>query len=188
MLEGWVCVVARVPLHALINDMADESTTIRIETYQDAFQAGVVSVILPIQQSEFNVPVTLEDQPDLLDIQGFYQKGDGNFWVALVGEEVVGTIALLDIGNRQTALRKMFVDARYRGAPYRTAQRLLEALRDWARARGVREIFLGTTALFLAAHRFYEKNGFELVERADLPEAFPVMAVDTRFYAYRSAD
>jgi GNAT superfamily N-acetyltransferase len=65
---------------------------------------------------------------------------------------------------------------------------LLEALRDWARARGVREIFLGTTALFLAAHRFYEKNGFELVERADLPEAFPVMAVDTRFYAYRSAD
>jgi RimJ/RimL family protein N-acetyltransferase len=41
---------------------------------------------------------------------------------------------------------------------------------------------LGTTAAFLAAHRFYEKSGFRLVDEADLPETFPRMAVDTRFY------
>ena len=40
------------------------------------------------------------DQPDLLQIPQFYQSGAGNFWVALDGEEVVGTVALLDIGNR----------------------------------------------------------------------------------------
>jgi hypothetical protein len=52
---------------------------------------GVVDVILPIPQSEFGIPITLEAPPDLLDIPGFYQKGKGNFWVALNGVEVIGT-------------------------------------------------------------------------------------------------
>lgn len=43
-------------------------------------------------------------------------------------------------------------------------------------------VYLGTTAKFLAAHRFYEKNRFDLVDAADLPQSFPRMAVDTRFY------
>src|SRR5580765_3351 len=74
---------------------------------QDHF-AGVVDVILPIQQSEFGIPITLEAQPDLLDIPSFYQKGKGNFWVALCDAEIIGTISLLDIGNDQGALRKMY--------------------------------------------------------------------------------
>jgi hypothetical protein len=44
------------------------------------------------------------------------------------------------------------------------------------------DIFLGTTAKFLAAHRFYEKNGFHEIGRDELPAAFPVMTVDTKFY------
>jgi hypothetical protein len=50
---------------------------------------------------------------------------------------------------------------------------------------GVAEIYLGTTEKFLAAHRFYERNGFGLIESSELPPAFPVMAVDTRFYKRR---
>jgi hypothetical protein len=46
----------------------------------------------------------------------------------------------------------------------------------------VRELYLGTTAKYLAAHRFYEKNGFREIARTALPESFPVMAVDTKFY------
>jgi hypothetical protein len=34
----------------------------------------------------------------------------------------------------------------------------------------------------VAAHRFYERNGFVQIPAADLPEAFPLMGVDTRFY------
>lgn len=43
---------------------------------------GVASVIVPIQQVEFGIAVTLEDQPDLGNISAFYQHGTGNFWVA----------------------------------------------------------------------------------------------------------
>lgn len=152
--------------------------------------AGVVDVILPIQQAEFGIPITLADQPDLLDIAGFYQQGGGGFWVALDGGAVVGTIALRDIGphdggHGDGALRKMFVTPSHRGKEYGTAARLLDTLLAHAHAKGMRRIWLGTTDKFLAAHRFYEKHGFEQVARQDLPAAFPVMAVDTRFYVRR---
>ncbi|MRT28867.1 GNAT family N-acetyltransferase [Herbaspirillum sp. CAH-3] len=156
---------------------------IEIQAYRPEHAQGVVDVILPIQQEEFGIPITLEGQPDLKDIAGFYQKGHGNFWVALDGGKVVGTVSLLDIGNAQVALRKMFVAASHRGKEHGTAARLLEGAIAWARAQGVRQIFLGTTDKFLAAHRFYEKNGFRLIEKSTLPPAFPVMVVDSRFYA-----
>jgi GNAT superfamily N-acetyltransferase len=95
---------------------------------------------------------------------------------------VVGTIAFLDVGNRQGALRKMFVKAAWRGAAHGVAHRLLDTLLRWCRDHAIDKVYLGTTAKFLAAHRFYEKNGFVEIARSDLPRAFPVMEVDTKFY------
>ena len=142
----------------------------------------VSSLIVGIQRDEFEIAITLEDQPDLQDIVGFYQQGAGNFWVALAEDKVVGTVALLDLGNHQAALRKMFVHASYRGPVPGVSARLLQTLLEWCRAQGVKEIYLGTTEKFQAAHRFYERNGFELVPAGELPPPFPKMAVDTRFY------
>jgi N-acetylglutamate synthase-like GNAT family acetyltransferase len=155
---------------------------IAIVPFAPAHAAGVIDVILPIQQREFGLPITLADQPDLRDVPGFYRRGHGDFWVALAGAEVVGTIALLDIGNGQAALRKMFVRADRRGGGHGVAARLLATLLDACARRGIAEIYLGTTAAFLAAHRFYEKHGFTEIARDRLPPAFPIMAVDTRFY------
>jgi len=155
---------------------------IEIHPFSPEHAAGVVDVILPIQQQEFDIPITLEGQPDLKDIPGFYQQGNGNFWVALEGGTVVGTVSLLDIGNSQVALRKMFVAASHRGPAHGTARRLLEGAIGWARDKAIQQIYLGTTAKFLAAHRFYEKHGFALVDKETLPASFPVMVVDTRFY------
>lgn len=155
---------------------------VRIIPFATEHTSGVISLILPIQQSEFEIQITLEDQPDLQDIPNFYRTGVGNFWVALDGPTVVGSVALLDIGNRQAALRKMFVAASHRGPEHGVAKQLLGALVQWSRTHGVEQIFLGTTSKFLAAHRFYEKNGFREVQCAELPKNFPVMAVDTKFY------
>jgi GNAT superfamily N-acetyltransferase len=110
--------------------------------------------------------------------------------VALSGATVVGTISVLDIGNAQGALRKMFVRREYRGAEFDVAIRLLDTLIEWCGRRSIREIYLGTAAKFLAAHRFYAKNGFVEIEKSELPPTFPVMAVDTKFYkrALRGAE
>ncbi|MDQ7835202.1 MAG: GNAT family N-acetyltransferase [Humidesulfovibrio sp.] len=161
-----------------------------ISAYADADRQGMLDLICTIQRNEFALPITAADQPDLLDAPGFYRRGCGDFWVARAGGEVVGSIALLDIGNGQGALRKMFVrrDWRrgYSSAPELggagVAFSLLHTLLKHAAASGLRDIFLGTTTRFQAAHRFYEKNGFERIDKIALPESFPVMAVDSVFY------
>ena len=153
-----------------------------IQNYAKKFQDEIFGLILEIQQKEFGISINKEDQPDLSDIENFYQTGNGNFWVALFENHVVGTISLKDIGNHQAALRKMFVKAEYRGNQYKTAQLLLNRLLEWSHERSLTDIYLGTTDKFLAAHRFYEKNNFERVIPDQLPKNFPIMKVDTRFY------
>ena len=127
-------------------------------------------------------PLHSLDQPDLKTIEDFYQHDNGNFWIALNGEEVIGTIALVDISNRQVALRKMFVAKPFRGNGIGVAQALLDAAIAWCRQKQVRDILLGTTSVYLAAHRFYEKNEFIQIDKAQLPKEFPVMSVDSKFY------
>ena len=157
-----------------------------ITPFAPAHTSGVKDLIVPIQQNEFGISISYDDQPDLKNIPDFYQVGSGGFWVALEkakgNECVVGCIALKDIDNNQTALRKMFVAQSHRGKKAGVAASLLKTLLDHAKAQGVLEIYLGTTKQFLAAHRFYEKNGFELVDEKNLPSAFLRMDVDTRFY------
>lgn len=162
--------------------MATESGAIIIRPFSPEFTAKVIDLIVPIQRQEFGFSITAADQPDLFEIPEFYQKKSGNFWIALAGEEVVGTISLVDLGHQQAALRKMFVHKTVRGNG--TAKRLLDTLLQWARVKHLQEIYLGTTDRFLAAHRFYEKNGFEEITPAELPETFLYMPVDTKFYRY----
>ncbi len=145
----------------------------------------VLSMIVNIQQREFHLPITAEDQPDLARIPEFYQKGNGNFWIALKEGGVVGTISLLDIADKRAALRKMFVHPEYRGDKFGTARSLLDECLNWSKKKGLSEIFLGTTPKFKAAHRFYEKNGFTEISREELPAAFPIMKVDTKFYTLK---
>ncbi len=160
------------------------SNEIRINEFSLEYQEEILNLIVTIQQKEFGIAITAEDQPDLCSIREFYQKGAGNFWVALFNDKVIGTISLLDIGHGRAALRKMFVDKAYRGERYQVAFRLLDTLLKWAELKKIKEIYLGTTSKFLAAHRFYEKNGFWKIDKTALPGAFPVMKVDTRFYKF----
>lgn len=152
-----------------------------IRPFRPGDEDAVVGVILPIQREEFGIAITAADQPDLADIPAWYQTGAGQFWLAELDGQAVGTIALKDIGDGAVALRKMFVKPVARGA-IGTAQALLDTALTHARQQGVEAVWLGTTDAFKAAHRFYEKNGFGLVDAAILPAAFPRMAVDTRFY------
>lgn len=153
-----------------------------VRQYDATYNKGCIDLILGIQIEEFGIPITLADQPDLETIEDFYQHDNGNFWIALKDEEVIGTIALVDISNRQVALRKMFVAKPFRGKDFGVAQALLDAAITWCRQKQVCNIFLGTTSAYLAAHRFYEKNDFLQIDMAQLPKEFPVMSVDSKFY------
>lgn len=155
---------------------------VSIQPYSESYQQHVIDLILDIQQNEFSIQITLEQQPDLTTIFDFYQKGNGNFWIALYANTVVGTIALIDIGDAQLALRKMFVHHKFRGKEYNTAQLLLDAAIHWAKQRECKQIFLGTLDIFKAAQKFYRKHGFKEIPKGELPPKFPAMTLDNTFF------
>lgn len=166
----------------------DTGSALRVMPFAPAYEDRVVELIVDIQRGEYGIDIDAERQPDLRRIPDVYQTGAGNFWLAVAGDRVVGTAALLDIGAAQAALRKMFVRREYRGPAAGAARLLLDALLAWAADHGVAEVYLGTTPFFHAAHRFYEKHGFAELPRTELPASFPIMEVDTKFYRRRIAE
>ncbi|ATP56194.1 GNAT family N-acetyltransferase [Pedobacter ginsengisoli] len=158
------------------------STSILIEPIYNNYCARIIDIILPIQQIEFGVPITLEGQPDLLDIETNYHKDGGGFWGALNNEELVGTIALMNVGHNAGVIRKMFVKKAYRGKELNIAQHLLESLIDYCRQNNITDIYLGTVDILKAACRFYERNAFVKIDMEELPSYFPRMKADNTFY------
>lgn len=143
---------------------------------------AVAELVLNIQIGEFNVPITREDQPDLQNLEAVFNVGKGVFLIALHEGRLVGTTGLVDVGEGLGVLRKMFVASDYRGREWGTAKLLLDGLMDHARENGFQKVQLGTQTRLEAARRFYEKNGFQEIAKEDLPQNFPLMDVDDRFY------
>jgi GNAT superfamily N-acetyltransferase len=78
----------------------------------------------------------------------------------------------------------MFVHKNFRGNQYGTASQLLQTLFQWTENEKINIIYLGTRSEFYAAHRFYEKNGFDEIPKSALPESFPLMKHDNKFYKF----
>jgi len=157
-------------------------TDFSITPLNNTYCEQIIDIILPIQQIEFNVPVTLEGQPDLLDIETNYQQTGGNFWGAKHNELLVGTIGLIAFDPQAGAIRKMFVRKEYRGKEFGIAQALLNKLIEKCKQNQITDVYLGTVEALKAAHRFYERNGFVRLAKEDLPKSFPLMTTDTMFY------
>lgn len=152
-----------------------------IQPIQNEYENEIVDLILNIQQKEFNVPVTLEDQPDLLDIENFYYKPGGTFLGAFIDGKLVGTIALVKFSPEAGAIRKMFVKKEFRGKEFNIAQQLLKQLIVYSEENGIKNLYLGTVSILQAALRFYEKNHFITIPKEALPGDFPLMKPDNVF-------
>ncbi len=134
--------------------------------FEEKYKADVISLILDIQNNEAKINLSIEEQPDLNDIFGAYINDGGNFWLALDGGEVVGTIGLMKINHDWCVLKKFFVRADYRSKKVGLA--LYEALLDFAKTEGFRHIILDTPSVATKSHTFYERAGFKQIGKSDL--------------------
>src|SRR5207237_5439935 len=98
-----------------------------------------VRVLVSDTLAEFGFAADPELDPDLPDPRAYYVAT----WIALSGDEVVGSIALRDLGNARLELKRMYLRPVVRGRG--AGRRLLSTALDWARANGARTIRLDTT-------------------------------------------
>jgi ribosomal protein S18 acetylase RimI-like enzyme len=82
-------------------------------------------------------------------------------WIALDGDEVVGSVALRDLGDGAVELKRMYLrpDQRGRGL----GRELLALALAWSREQGARVVRLDTSERMVAAQRLYEAYGFRRV-------------------------
>ena len=112
---------------------------------------------------------------DAARLPGPYVPPLGGIWLALHGERGIGCVALRPLEAGTGEVKRMFVDAEWRGRGVGRA--LLLALIDGAEVRGLTTLRLGTLHDMEAALALYKSVGFAPVERYRADEL-----IDTRFF------
>jgi len=112
---------------------------------------------------------TLEkkDREVLNDPENTILLKGGHIFMAYVGHEAVGCVALVPMGNRIYELSKMAVSPHLRGLGI--GRRLLEHAVAGAKAMGAASLFLGSNSKLQDAVHLYESIGFQHVPPERLP-------------------
>ena len=145
---------------------------------------NIISLILDILNGEYEMNLNLVDLPDLCNSYNTYiESRVGNFWVAEINNEIVGTLAILKLRNHDYEVRRMYTKYDYRGNGI--AQKLMNELFNWCYSNNVHYLYLETNEKWKSAHHIYKKLGFHLISRDMLPDEFPIVKVATHFLKKR---
>lgn len=151
-----------------------------IITYQEKYKNQIIDLILHIQNYEAKINLSLEEQPDLLDIQTYYQKNGGEFWLAVENDIVIGTLALMNMGNGNGVLKKAFVNKAYRKQGI--LSRLYKHLLDFAKKNNMKLLMFDTPSVAVNCHRFFEKAGYKRISRSEQPFDYDYPDRDSYLY------
>lgn len=157
---------------------------VRIRRFDPDDQQAVVALVLDIQQREFGLALSEENQRDLKDITAYFSAPSSSFWVA--EEEaghIVGCIGLEAMSPKVAVMRKFMVHPNWRGSGNGVSRALLDQFEDGAAKLGVERIILSTVAATRAAQRFYEKSGYLRIDRTNLPTEYTPGPLDSVFFS-----
>jgi GNAT superfamily N-acetyltransferase len=137
-----------------VDDRADlERLTFEIVPFEPKHAEGFAALVVDTLR-EFGFERDPELDRDLDDPAGAYVA----LWIASVGGEVAGSVALRDLGGRTYELKRMYLHSAHRRRGI--GKRLLATALDWAVANGAKVVRLDTTERMTAARRLYESAGF----------------------------
>jgi putative acetyltransferase len=113
---------------------------------------------------------TLEpkDREILGDPQGKILKQGGHILMAWLGQQAVGCVALIPMGDGVYELSKMAVSPEMRGLG--TGRRLLLDAIALAKRIGAKSLFLGSNSKLQSAVHLYESVGFRHVPAESIPD------------------
>ena len=145
---------------------------ITIRQFEEKYTQDIIDIVLHFQNDGTRPYVTVDDQPDLLNIVESYINNGGNFWIATDNDKLIGTIGIMPYSAEIAVLKKFFVYESYQGTPNHIGRKLYDVLLSFAREKGYRIILLDTQRNTERAHKFYKKAGFRKVKEEDLPIKF----------------
>lgn len=108
-----------------------------------------------------------KDREILGDPDNAILRKGGRILMVQMGDEVVGCVALIPLGNGVFELSKMAVSPRLRGLG--VGRKLLEHTIAEARALGATSLFLGSSTKLKNAVHLYESVGFRHVPPEEIP-------------------
>lgn len=134
----------------------NEAEDVRIEEYRSKYRRHFRDLNLEWLQKYFTVEpydrIVLNDPEREVIARG------GCILIALVGNEVAGTCALIKHTERKYELAKMGVTERFQGR--KVGRRLVEAAIGRAQKMGAERLILATSPLLEAANHLYRAMGF----------------------------
>lgn len=155
---------------------------ITITQFEDIYTQDVINLVLHFQNDGTRPMVSVDDQPDLLNIVGEYMEKGGNFWIAKDDGKVIGSIGIMPYSKEIAVLKKFFVNENYQGKPFHIGRKLYQELLNFAIEKGYRTIVLDTPHNTNRAHKFYERAGFQNVKEEDLPIQYSHPYKDCDFF------
>jgi GNAT superfamily N-acetyltransferase len=96
-----------------------------------------------------------------------YDPKKDELWIALLGGRPVGSIAIVNAGEREAQLRWLLVEPE--GRNHGVGRRLIQTALDFCVRGGYQNVFLWTLAHLDAARWLYEQFGFKLTETITHP-------------------
>ncbi|MCW9683489.1 GNAT family N-acetyltransferase [Dolichospermum planctonicum UHCC 0167] len=131
-----------------------------IRNWQESDRTLASQVISSVL-SEYGLPWQPEEaDKDVLQIEAYYLKTGGEFWVIEQEYQIVGTAAYYPInrGEKAVEIRKMYLLPKVRGLGL--GKFLLQQLETVIALRGFEQIWIETASILTEAVKLYESNGY----------------------------
>jgi N-acetylglutamate synthase-like GNAT family acetyltransferase len=146
---------------------------VQIVEYQEKYKVGINEMMLNISL-EFDLDIISKSSSNTFSIPDVY-------WIALFDNTVIGTVGL-SLKTDYAILKSMMLINQYRGKEIGLSNKLLGIALSYCSTHQITDVYLGTMIQFKAAQRFYQKNGFHLIQELALPMDFIVNPLDSLFF------
>jgi len=111
--------------------------------------------------AEYYEAVDVVKRDTLADVEGFLRDEAAGLWIAYVEEMPAGCVVLRPLASMGSAgeCKRLYVRSRFRGRGI--AEALLDAMEDYGRVLGLKEIYLDSKDDLTVAINLYRKRQYE---------------------------
>lgn len=131
---------------------------IKIRKFKDADKPQIVKLINSILKKEFSIHKETYSDFDIKNIQDIYGGKKDLFLVAVIGNSVIGTIAIKEDDKNSALLRRIFVSSEFRGIGL--GKKLIVKAIEFCEKNNYSVINFCSTDKMKAANELCKKNGF----------------------------